>query len=114
MKISLDIGQRDSGHLVVSSAARRPDTELAISRRMRWNEAMGKRLLAVFQLADFLYQSFGSGQAFGPVLRHERFGPLLRRASEHHSYFPPERPAPLVRAGFSAAVRCSLWLPLYA
>jgi hypothetical protein len=42
MKISLDIGQRDSGHLVVSSAARRPDTELAINRRMRWNEAMGK------------------------------------------------------------------------
>ena len=42
MKISFDIGQRDSGHLVVSSAARRPDTELAISRRMRWNEAMGK------------------------------------------------------------------------
>jgi hypothetical protein len=42
MKINFDIGQRGSGHLVVSSAARRPDTELAISRRMRWNEAMGK------------------------------------------------------------------------
>ena len=42
MKISLDIGQRDSGHWVVSSAARRPDTELALNRRMRWNEAMGK------------------------------------------------------------------------
>src|ERR1700739_712420 len=34
-------------------------------------------LLAVFQLADFFHQSFGSGQAFGPVLRHERFGPFL-------------------------------------
>jgi hypothetical protein len=42
LKTSVDIGQRDSGHLVVSSAARRPDTVLAISRRMRWNEAMGK------------------------------------------------------------------------
>src|SRR4029077_17317828 len=27
-------------------------------------------------LADFFHQSFGSGQAFGPVLRLERFGPL--------------------------------------
>jgi|BogFormECP03_OM2_1039629.scaffolds.fasta_scaffold11055_2 hypothetical protein len=42
MKINFDIGQRDSGHVVVSSAARQPDTELAISRRMKWNEAMGK------------------------------------------------------------------------
>jgi hypothetical protein len=42
MKISFDIGQRDSGHLVVSSAARQPDTVLAIRRRMRWNEATGK------------------------------------------------------------------------
>ena len=29
--LSIDIGPRDSGHLVVSSAARQPDTELAIS-----------------------------------------------------------------------------------
>src|SRR5207244_12304509 len=36
------------------------------------------------------------------------FRSLSRRASEHLSYFPPERPAPLVRAGFSAAVRSSV------
>src|ERR1700741_3190318 len=34
-------------------------------------------LLAVFQLADFLHQSFGSSQAFGLTLRHGRFGPFL-------------------------------------
>jgi len=39
---SFDIGQRDSGHLAVPSAARWPGTEPAISRRMRWSEAVGK------------------------------------------------------------------------
>jgi hypothetical protein len=34
------------------------------------------------------------------------FRTLARRPSEHHSYFPPERPAPLVRAGFFC--RCTL------
>jgi hypothetical protein len=42
MKITIDMGQRDSGHLVVSSSARWPDSEPALNRRMRWNEAMGK------------------------------------------------------------------------
>jgi len=31
-------------------------------------------LLAVFQLADFFHQSFGSSQAFSLTLRHQRFG----------------------------------------
>jgi hypothetical protein len=35
-------GQRDSGHLAVSSSARWPDTEPALSRRMWRNEAVGK------------------------------------------------------------------------
>src|SRR5262249_1090354 len=34
-------------------------------------------LLAVFQLADFFHQSFGSSQAFSLALRHPRFGPFL-------------------------------------
>src|SRR5262250_2884172 len=34
-------------------------------------------LLAVFQLADFFHQSFGSSQAFSLTLRHRRFGPFL-------------------------------------
>src|SRR5215831_5678105 len=34
-------------------------------------------LLAVFQLADFFHQSFGSSQAFSLTLRHQRFGPFL-------------------------------------
>ena len=42
MKITFDIGQRDSGHLAVSSSARWPDSEPALSRRTRWNEAVGK------------------------------------------------------------------------
>src|SRR5262250_3851503 len=33
-------------------------------------------LLAVFQLADFFHQSFGSSQAFSLTLRHQRFGPF--------------------------------------
>src|SRR5215472_959527 len=35
-------------------------------------------LLAVFQLADFFHQSFGSSPAFSLTLRHQRFGPSLR------------------------------------
>ena len=42
MKISFDIGQRDSGHLVVSSAARRPDTELAIKPRHEVERGYGQ------------------------------------------------------------------------
>src|SRR5215469_8310935 len=34
-------------------------------------------LLAVFPLADFFHQSFGSSQAFRLTLRHQRFGPFL-------------------------------------
>src|ERR1700722_7596769 len=55
-------------------------------------------LLAVLQLADFFHQSFGSSQAFGPVLRHERFGPFrdglrsitptLRRKGQHPLFGP--------------------------
>src|SRR6516164_5396286 len=33
-------------------------------------------LLAVFQLADFFHQSFGSSQAFSLRLCHQRFGPF--------------------------------------
>src|SRR5215469_2077767 len=33
-------------------------------------------LLAVFPLADFFHQSFGSSQAFSLTLRHQRFGPF--------------------------------------
>src|SRR5215469_9125982 len=36
-------------------------------------------LLAVFQLADFFHQSFGSSQAFSLTLRHPRFGPFPGR-----------------------------------
>jgi hypothetical protein len=59
MKISFDIGQRDSGHLVVSSAARRPDTELAISRRRG-----GTRLWA----------NHGSGGVCEPALKPRNSG----------------------------------------
>src|ERR1700724_4248100 len=38
----MDIGQRGSGRVSVSSAARWPHTEPALGRRMRWDEAMGK------------------------------------------------------------------------
>src|SRR4030095_4112441 len=36
------LGQRDSGHLAVPSSARWSGTEPALSRRMWWNEAVGK------------------------------------------------------------------------
>ena len=49
-------------------------------------------------MARAVHQSFGSGQAFGPVLRHERFGPLrdgfrsitptFRRKGQHPLFGP--------------------------
>jgi hypothetical protein len=36
------VGRRDSGHLAVPLAARRPDAEPALNRRMRGDEAVGK------------------------------------------------------------------------
>ena len=41
MEATMDIGQRDSGHLAVSSSARRPDTEPALSRRRRRERGCG-------------------------------------------------------------------------
>lgn len=42
MTACTDVGRRDSGHLVVSSTARRSDAEPTLSRGLRWDEAVGK------------------------------------------------------------------------
>src|SRR5215472_1986602 len=68
-------------------------------------------LLAVFQLADFFHQSFGSRQAFSLTLRHQRFGPFPGNLRSITPTFHRKGQFPLFGLVFLSLMSCVAYLP---